>query len=346
MKVLNFCLIENKTSLGSQDIESGRWYHWERTVYVETKTHAAFVTMGIFERAIAEILKTCSLGYFDYKAFLLDKIIGLLGEADVENPDFKVNNRANLIGSLSSCCPDFRIEEKAHVPASTKLLRDTYPSFAAYREERESLNEPVDLVIGRGTRIRGTTPNLNNQRNINKNVTKSYRPFTMDCNSDELPDLVRSITAVKLAEFDDSSVDDIYLERIYPPIWGDLEIYFHAFRILKKDGTLVIDFNDGMHSQQQREAQIQTLNQEFIDLEMLLLASLADESYSRSDLNNSQKFVCIKIGDEFSPLQLTPRELSWRNLALKEKIKQASQRLTGCGMWGGVKSSGEHKKQA
>jgi hypothetical protein len=324
VKILSFCLIEGKSSLSCHNIENGRWYHLQRTVSVETKTHAAFVTMGIFERAIASILKACSLGCFDYKAFLLDKTVALLDRANVENLGSKVSNIANSVGSSSSSSFHSRAERKTHVSVPAECLRDAYPSFAVYRKERESLGEPVDLIIGRGTKIETGTPKLNEQRQIDQHRMKPYHPFTIDSNPSQCPDLNRSILIAELPEFPDSSVDDIYLERIHPyQVWSNLRLYYHAFRILKEDGTLVIDFNDGMRSKEHRENQILVFNDTFRELGIMLLAKLADKSFSRNDLD-VPKFVCVKYGNQI-PTKLMPRYLLEKNKALENKLKELHQ---------------------
>ncbi|MBA3239154.1 MAG: hypothetical protein H0T62_12510 [Parachlamydiaceae bacterium] len=173
-------------------------------------------------------------------------------------------------------------------------------SFAHYKEERESQQEPVDLIIGRGTGHR--TP-LNNQRAVcmddDRYLIKSYKPFMADINSKENPDIIASVTVPENMDcFPDASVNDIYFERVYPThIQTDLYAYFSVARILKKNGTFFAEFNNPIDDL--KKTVIDIMNEIFKKFNIPLNASPCNDN-DRSGLMPEPGIKCVKF-DDFDP---------------------------------------------
>lgn len=180
-----------------------------------------------------------------------------------------------------------------------------YQSFEEYVKIR--IDNPIDLIVGRGNINDSSYPRLVDSRYVLSTETMmSYQPYTVDIDKNSLPDLVASITNIQeMKYFPDNSVDDIYLERIFPPLYKNLNVYIVAIRILKLGGTLVIDFNDGVKSNDQRKKQIQSLEDAMNFLNIPFNISLLKGKLpKRNDLEDLDKIYCFKA-DNIDPLKLS-----------------------------------------
>ncbi|KAF3363138.1 hypothetical protein PHSC3_000324 [Chlamydiales bacterium STE3] len=189
------------------------------------------------------------------------------------------------------------------IETTGNTVRTPYPSFAAYREEREADGKPVDLIVGRGTLLSKSYPVLKEKRYVfAAEETRNYHPFTIDTDSRPRPDYVADIENLQeMSYFPSNSVDDIYLERIFPhETLRSGHLFINAMRILKAHGTLVADFNDGSHIEVEREQQIEIMQETFDKFGVPLWVSLIPrKKHSRSNLEFDQ-FQCIKM-DDFDP---------------------------------------------
>jgi hypothetical protein len=179
------------------------------------------------------------------------------------------------------------------------VLRVKYPSFEMYQQERNDQGDPVDLIIGRGTRHTTSNPKLNETRYLFFEQTyRPYRPFTVDINPAVEPDFEGSVIDLKqMGYFPDASVDDIYLERLFPPsMLIDVQIYCNAARILKLFGTLIADFNDRKRTEFERQKQVEGIRSIFADLHLPFKIALDDPKKPRNDLS-SCGFICTKYED-------------------------------------------------
>lgn len=322
MKIL--ALIDKRESVNSKlhlQIQQGRFYHAYRINLVKSDTKLAVVSINIFERSLAILLKAVCI---DYKKFVVNRAIKKMGDCQETFKDQNVNPGLNFQAdhqppTLQPLQPKLQRQTSnsrpvSHIQPETIISRPIYSSFSIYRQEREEQGEPVDLLIGRGTLINACTPKLNGRRYVlETGMNKSYHPFTVDADSDVLPDFKASITNLEqMAYFPDESVDDIYLERIYPAsTLRNAGIFFNAARILKKAGTLVVDFNDGYHTDMERKKQIEAMRSVFDEFRIPFTINVAmRNSDSRSDLD-FPKFVCIKY-DDFDPTYLLEKSRLFR----------------------------------
>lgn len=299
MKILK--LIKNRENIDPEletTIQKGKWYHYSRICFVKSGTESAIASLNIFERALASLSKIVHL---DYKQFAVKRAIQGMREKEITN-----TTQAILSSTMSTSV------EPRQEPQASSLFpieepvpsRPIYLSFSAYRQEREDRGEPVDLIVGRGTQLeaRQATQKLTEQRYFRGTENKPYHPYTIDINPDLRPDYKAAIDNLKeMAYFPDESVDDIYVERIFPTtILQDMRLFVNAARILKTGGTLLADFNDGRRSEEVRKKQVEIWQAIFDEYQIPFdIQADLNNTHARSELN-SQKFVCTKKAD-FDP---------------------------------------------
>lgn len=306
------------------EIQEGRWYHMSRVMIVKSDTKVAVVSMNIFERALAILLSAFCI---DYALFKVNKLIDSM-ECEKLTCAAQVvlssESHSRVKSQLS------HIEIPRPISPSQVAIRPVYPSFASYRQEREAKGESVDLIVGRGTiNPRYVNPTLKDHRYF-QGKKYSYQPFTIDCDPNTLPDFKADVTKPKtMASFPDQSVDEIYLERLFPPNFlYDVGLFYNAARILKVEGILIADFNDGMKSNEVREKQLTPIRAVIEELNLpLIITTSLDNKYSRNDIQGSQQFVCIKygeVGPEFSELLKDNRLLKASN-RIKDLLRQSDR---------------------
>lgn len=187
-------------------------------------------------------------------------------------------------------------------PSIKRSKSEGYKTFEEYVRLRG--DEPIDLIVGRGNLPKKEYPKLSLKRYVfSTGEEKSYQPFTVDIGHS--PDFVASILDVEAMKyFPDNSVDDIYLERLWPPVYMNIRVYIVAIRILKLYGTLVIDFNEAKMEKQKREQQLDNLrgalNYLGISFDVKLISSKEELNfYKRNDIGHdvNSGIVCIKQDD-------------------------------------------------
>lgn len=274
--------------------ESGKFYNCRRVSIEKENAKFVVISMNPFERVIAPLLK---LFCIDYKSKVLAKKIKK--NAQITKIDAASVNV--LRSDFTSISPD---------------LKSNHLSFSEYRKQQESRKEPVDLIVGRGTIVKSNYPCLNTFREfVETGIKAPYKPFTVDIDIETLPDVVASIASLKqMRVFPDCSVDEIYLERIFPlAILVNIHTYCNAARILKVGGSVLVDFNNGTHP---REFQTQIevkMDAVFKKYQIPLMRSVAT---SRSNLSDRfAKFAFTKYADFDSSIS--------RNLLLaQEELRQ------------------------
>ncbi len=119
-------------------------------------------------------------------------------------------------------------------------------SFLAYQAEREANGFPVDLIIGRGNKPDPEYPQLLERRfDLMMQSERPYKPFTMDASNGTEPDLCVDCTSLwQMSQIPDNSIDDIFMERIFPSTpQTSAFTYCTVNRILKPGGTFVMDIS-------------------------------------------------------------------------------------------------------
>lgn len=207
---------------------------------------------------------------------------GVSGECQHEDSSLSFSSTTGLLATVTSI-------------QLTQVSRLPFSSFHEYQYQQQQQNRPVDLIIGRG-RVTACVPVLNAERYVISTQNMApYDPFTIDIASSQKPDQIANfLSKEELSFLPDSSVDDIYLESVFPLLWRDFRTYLNAARILKVDGTLLIDFNDEYRSDDQRTEYMEVLNRFFYSQNIPLTASLATELEGRNNQAGSKKFVCTK----------------------------------------------------
>ncbi len=203
-------------------------------------------------------------------------------------------------------------------------LRELYPTFEAYRQEREASDEPVDLIIGRGTRIYGNDPILHSTRfheTFEFERERPYQPFTIDTDANREPDLLIGATQLTKA-LPDASVDEIYLERVFPAIYANMRFYYEAARVLKVGGQIIIDYNDGFLSKEAREKIKKLIQNSFQELGLPFFVDhyeadnkTCQKKYTRNNLDDCAKLVCLKCDELVIPTK--QNEQRFRGLLLQ-----------------------------
>lgn len=179
---------------------------------------------------------------------------------------------------------------------SIPSIREKYSSFGAYIQERREKNGPVDLIVGRGINC-SFTPKLKATR-LQNGEEVSYCPFTIDIDPKQDPDLLSDVRNIH-SSLPFCSVDEIYLERIFPPIYLDLHVYEAAAKVLKVGGEMIIDYNDGSWDESLRKEQALIIKNALLTLNIPFELSFI-EGGNYEYQRNSEGFAalrCVKVAD-------------------------------------------------
>ena len=199
-------------------------------------------------------------------------------------------------------------EDREETPFT--LAQRNRAAFLAYQQSQQAAGGLVDLIVGRGrTECPNKYPILVEERYDSIREERCiYNPLTLDLSKIENPDCEANFSLLKQMEFiPDSSVDEIYLERLHPPILSkkpEIGQFINAARILKEGGSLRADFNDS-ESIEEHKRRINTLNTFFNKYSIPLTAELASNKGNnrRNDICFYDTLVCTKY-TEYTPRQI------------------------------------------
>ena len=172
--------------------------------------------------------------------------------------------------------------------------------FLKYQKEQEKSQLPVDLVLCRGKVVTSDYPHLLSTRySSDKKEQIAYNPLHVDLDKGAQPDIQANISSQDMECFPDSSIDDIFMERVFPSsVQLDIFTYFHITRILKVNGTFIMDKSSLCDSSQMEKVGLM-LQDIFIKCNIPLMLTKTDvrRNNERPDL----RIAFIKT-DEFNSL--------------------------------------------
>lgn len=256
-------------------------------------------------------------------------------------PEKLINQSQDASSNLSTCTSKFHQAQRESTKASRHVLEELerlrpWPTFSEYQTFQKENGNPVDLIVGRGTKNNYAdkySPQLYLKRPIldewgcHSDQLLPYNPYTIDILPAALADSQADISAPRgMTAFPVASIDEIYLERLYPLFTQScIHTYANAARILRVGGILIVDCNGLCRLSEEKE-----MAQEFAAIlqEAGLPLGVYRGNIVRSELFGKPfekgKFAFIKF-DHFDNFLFDPHVLRKAHRALQRACKNFSR---------------------